>query len=153
MIFLGIWLTPKMNNSQTKNNNNKIWHRLDSGQISLKDKKTILDTRLKKTDLAFFWISVVWRKKMSIHGNIFTDWLTDKGRDNLFVTFETLHFIFLDTGLKWTQTKIWTITYIDYLTDTRPTYNESYQIQVFFFNSCRWNDPKDKWLDNFWYTF
>ena len=83
-----------MNNSQTKKTTKKIWHRLDSGQISLKDKKTILDTRLKKTDLAFFWISVVWRKKMSIHRNIFTDWLTDKGRDKLFVTFETLHFIF-----------------------------------------------------------
>jgi len=43
------------------------------------------------------------------------------------VTFETLHFLLLDTGLRWTQTKIWTITFIDYLTERHKTdYNNGF---------------------------
>ena len=66
------------------------------------------------------------RKKNVTPQKHFTD-LTDEGRDKLFVTFETLHFLFLDTGLKWTQTKIWTITFIDNLTERHKTdYNNGF---------------------------
>jgi len=76
----------------------KNWHRLDSGQISLKDKttnKTIFRHKTKKTDLAFlFLISVVWQGK-KCHSTETFHWLTDEGRDKLFVTFETLHYLFI----------------------------------------------------------
>lgn len=59
----------------------KIWHRLDSGQISLKDKttnKTIFRHKTKKNWFGLFifnFSGLTRKKKMTIHRNIsLTDW-------------------------------------------------------------------------------
>ena len=135
-----------MNNSLTTTKKKQFltqtWLRTNFTERQNDEKdNNFIDIRLKKTDLAFFNFSGLTTNKKCQSTETF-HWLTDNGRDKLFLTFETLLF-FIDTGLKWTQTKIWTITYIDYLTDTRPTIMGYIKYKFFFQNFCRnsknWN--------------
>jgi hypothetical protein len=89
-----------------------------------------IDIRLKKTDLAFFFnFSGLMTNKKCQSTETF-HWLTDNGRDKLFLTFETLLFYRH-------RTKMDTDKNLDYyiyrLLDRHKTdYNGLYQIQVFF---------------------
>lgn len=147
------WITHRL---KTKT---KFWHRLDSGQISLKDKmtkKTIFRHKTKKNWFGLFFMnfSGLTRKKNvnpQKHFTETTDWQRTR---QTFLWLLRLYILFFRHRTKMdTDKNLDYYIYIDYLTDIRPDYtNGSYQIQVFF-NSCRWNDPKDKWLWQFFIYF
>ena len=138
-----------MNNSLTTTNKQnqfltQTWLRTNFTERQNDEKdNNFIDIRLKKNwfGLFFNFSGLTTRKKCQSTETF--HWLTDWQRTRqTFCDFWDFTF-FIDTGLKWTQTKIWTITYIDYLTDTRPTIMGYIKYKFFFQNFCRnsknWN--------------